>query len=104
MSNSTRGQQHRDDGPFVMHLERVCRLIEMGQRFTVEFNPCSDVGGGITSGIRLSIRDGGEVCMQSLNGAGFMLFNLNLANYKRVWRCWQNGVPTEAQRRAVRWG
>ena len=104
MNTSTRGPLRGKDLPFVMHLERVCRLIEMGQRFIVEFNPCSDIGGDVKTGIRLTIRDGGEVCMQDATGAGFMLFDLSLANYKRVWRCWQNGVPTEAQRRSLKWG
>ena len=88
----------------MMHLEKVCRLIEMGQRFVVEFNPCSDIGGKVWTGMKLTIQDGGNVCMVAPNGAGFMLFNLNLANYKRLWRCWQNGVPGEGQRRATRWG
>lgn len=62
MSSSTRGPQRGTNSPFVMHLERVCRLIEMGQRFTVEFNPTSDVaaaGVTIVQDIRIRIREGG---------------------------------------------
>lgn len=107
MSSSIRGTQHGKDAPFVMHLERVCRLIEMGQRFTVEFNPTSDVaaaGVTIVQDIRIRIREGGDILMEALNGMQTMDFRMTLANYKRLWRVWQNGMPTEAQRLALRWG
>lgn len=107
MSSSIRGTQHGKDAPFVMHLERVCRLIEMGQRFTVEFNPTSDVaaaGVSIVQDIRIRIREGGDILMEALNGMQTLDFRMTLANYKRVWRIWQNGVPTDAQRRTLRWG
>ena len=92
-----------------MHLERVCRLIDMGARFLVEFNPNSDVGermiGGQTIGnVGLRITDGGGVSMVLLDSSSTCAFGMTLANYKRLWRCWQNGVPTEAARRAMRWG
>lgn len=107
MSNSNQGPQRGAGGPFVMHLERVCRLIEMGQRFTVEINPCSDVGNAapnVIRELRLMIHAGGEVSMHTLDGSTVLRFDLTLANYKKVWRCWQNGTPTEAQRRAAPWG
>ena len=108
MSNSIRGPQRSTNGPFIMHLERVCRLIEMGARFgVIEFNPASDLGkvrDTLIKEIGLAIHDGGSVSMIALNGTGISGFGLTLANYKRVWRIWQNGIPTEDQRRAVRWG
>lgn len=45
MSNSTRAPQRRDSGPWVMHLEKVCRLLAEGQRFTIELHPYSDAYG-----------------------------------------------------------
>ncbi len=105
MNTSTRGPLRGRDVPFVMHLERVCRLIEMGQRFTVEFNPSSDIEiARVIRDLELHVHDGGDISMRTLNGATLMAFDLSLGNYKRVWRCWQNGTPTEAQRRAVKWG
>lgn len=105
MNSSLRGPQRGRDVPFVMHLERVCRLMEMGQRFTVEFNPNGDVSiDRVIRDLELHVHDGGDVSVRTLNGAVLMAFDLTLANYKRVWRCWQNGTPTEAQRRAVKWG
>ena len=124
MNMSTRGPLRGNDTPFVMHLERVCRLIEMGQKFTIEFNPCSDIvetmGNMIESAGISILTDGrvstlhteladlslldGRVCIHRPSGYGAAVANLSLANYKRVWRCWQNGAPTDAQRRAVKWG
>lgn len=106
VGNSLRGPRRGGDGPFVMHLERVCRLIEMGQRFSVEINPCSDVGSAAPNVVRdleIRIHAGGAVSLQTIHGAPVMMFDLTLSNYKRVWRCWQNGTPTEAQRRAAPW-
>ncbi len=82
-------------------------MIEMGQSFVVESNPHSDVAHSAAARVRkerVRIREGGDVIMETLNGMQTMDFGMSLANYKRVWRCWQNGVPTEAQRRALRWG
>lgn len=108
MNSSTRGPQGRNDAPFVMHLERVCRLIEMGQRFAVEFNPCSDVAtamhGRLVRDVALEILAGGEIAMRTMDGSVVLRFDMTLANYKRLWRCWQNGTPGEAQRRTTRWG
>lgn len=107
MSNSTHGPLRGQGMPFVMHLERVCRLVEMGQKLMIEFNPCSDVVelmGSMIEGARISILSEGRVCIQRPSGCGAAVANLSLANYKKVWRCWQNGTPTEAQRRAVKWG
>lgn len=98
----------RSGGPFIMHLERVVRLIEMGQRFVVEINPNSDVydliGRRMLEGVRLEIADGGRLLVEMANGVGVSVLRLTLANYKRVWRCWQNGVPDEDLRRGVSWG
>lgn len=107
MSGGTGGARHGGGAPFVMHLERVCRLIEMGQRFAVEINPCSDCGPAAPNVVRdleIRIHAGGAVSLMTIHGAPVMMFNLTLANYRRIWRVWQNGTPTEAQRRAVRWG
>lgn len=94
--------------PFVMHLERVCRLIDMGAQFgAIEFNPNSDLGdvrNTLVKEIGLAIRDGGSVSLIASNGMPVSALGLRLGNYKRVWRIWQNGIPSEAQRRAVRWG
>ena len=88
-----------------MHLERVCRLLDMGARFVIEFNPCSDVDfHGLLRDVKLRINDGGDVSLILGNGATVLAFGLTLANYKRVWRCWQNGTPSETQRRDTRWG
>ena len=104
MKSGTRGA-HTYNAPFVMHLERVCRLMELGQRFTVEFNPCCDVEiARVIGNLELHVHDGGDISVRTMNGAVLMAFNLTLGNYKKVWRCWQNGTPTEAQRRAVKWG
>ena len=108
MNTSTRGPQRGKDSPFIMHLERVCRLIEMGATFTVEFNPCSDIPRLYTDllkGAKLRIHEDGDVSVH-MNGSsiGVRLLGMTLANYKKLWRCWQNGVPVDAQRRSTRWG
>lgn len=106
MSNSTRGPQSRRDLPFVMHLERVCQLIDMGQTFIVEFNPNSDVAHGgmlIVRGVRLRIRDGGDITMESVDGSQKIDLGMSLANYKLLWRCWQNGEPQDVLRIATWW-
>lgn len=108
MSSSTRGPQRGTDRPFVMHLEWVCRLVDMGARLgVIEFNPNSDLGkvrDTLVKDVVLRICDGGGVALQMLNGVSISAFGLTLANYKKVWRVWQNGVHTEAMRRSVRWG
>lgn len=108
MSNSIRGPQRGNNVPFVMHLERVCRLVDMGARFAViEFNPNSDLGkvrNKLLKEVGLRIREGGDVSMVMLDDSVVTGFGLRLGNYKRIWRIWQNGEPTEEQRRAVKWG
>lgn len=104
MSNSSRGPLSGVGAPFVMHLERVCRLMEMGAAFVVEFNPNCDIGPGMVRDMRLRVLEGGEVEMETVNGYQTMRLNLTLSNYRRIWRCWQNGTPTPDQRRAASWG
>jgi len=108
MGNSLRGPQHGNKAPYVMRLERVCQLIELDGRFpAIEFNPCSDAGeirNRLLTQIGLRIRENGVITLVLPGSLNITAFGLTLANYKKVWRCWQNGVPTEAQRRAVRWG
>lgn len=108
MSNSTRGPQREAGAPFVMHLERVCRLIAMGQRFVVEINPNSDlpegIAGQVICGVELKIMEGGEMTMTVGDGSLVLHLGLTLADYKRHWRCWQGGLPTVARRLALRWG
>lgn len=104
MSNSGRGPLSGVGAPFVMHLERVCRLIDMGAAFVVEFHPNGDNGEGMISGLKLRILEGGEVALMTMDGTQVTCFDLALANYKRVWRCWQNGIPTLEQRRTALWG
>lgn len=108
MNTSMRAPQRGDNGPFLMHLERVCRLIEKGAEFTIEFNPCSDIApmlGRVMERVWLRIEEGGDVTVLARGGSeGYRLLGLTLANYKRLWRCWQNGTPTQAQARAARWG
>ena len=107
MNTSMRAPQRGDNGPFLMHLERVCRLIEKGAEFTIEFNPCSDIApmlGRVMERVRLRIEEGGDVTVLARGGSeGYRLLGLTLANYKRLWRCWQNGMPTTAQRRRRPW-
>lgn len=107
MSKSIRGPQYGDDGPFLMHLERVCRLIEKGAEFVIEFNPCSDLPallGEIMEHVKLRIHEDGAVSVRvGPKDIAFNLLGLTLANYKRLWRCWQNGTPTTAQRRRRPW-
>ena len=107
MSKSIRGPQYGDDGPFLMHLERVCRLIEKGAEFVIEFNPCSDLPallGETMEHVRLRIEEGGDVTVLARGGSeGYRLLGLTLANYKRLWRCGQNGTPTTDQRRRRPW-
>lgn len=94
--------------PFVMHLERVCRLIDMGAHFgAIEFHPYSDLGdirGTIVRNVALRICDGGGVSITTPDGISISAFGLALSNYKRLWRIWQNGIPTDAQRAMVKWG
>lgn len=105
MSNSTRGQQNRTEGPRVMYLDRVCRLLAEGQRFTVEFHPYSDLygdmGSRVARNLGLHILDGGQVSILPMNGTAIFL-GASLANYGSLWRCWQ-GEPSEAQRRGTPW-
>lgn len=93
-------------GPFVMHLNRVCQLIDKGQTFTVEFHPvfnsAGDLRGKIMGGMGLHIMDGGDVALQLMDGTSIMV-GLTLANYEKVWRCWQNGMPCDGQRRGKIW-
>lgn len=107
MNTSMRAPQRGDNGPFLMHLERVCRLIEKGAEFVIEFNPCSDIApmlGRVMERVRLRIEEGGDVTVLARGGSeGYRLLGLTLANYKRLWRCWQNGTPTTAQRRSKPW-
>ena len=107
MSNSIRGPQRSANSPFVMHLERVCRLINMGQTFTVEFHPHADIPqklqGGVVKKIGLHIRDGGEVTLVPIGGSAAMFLGLTLANYGKLWRCWQGEEPSDAQRKATQW-
>lgn len=96
----------RNNAPFVMHLEQVCRLIDMGQHFVVEFNPCSDVNvenNHMIRNVGLGIKDGGRISMIMPGGIYIMAYDMTLANYRKLWRCWQNGVPNEAQRRGLKW-
>lgn len=94
-------------GPFIMHLERVCRLIEMGQTFTVEFHPiltgAGDLRGKVIKRLGLHIMDGGDVAIQLLDAQTSIMVGLTLANYKKTWRCWQNGIPSDPQRGATEW-
>lgn len=107
MSSSARGPQTPAGGPFVMHLEKVCRLIEMGQTFTVELHPHSDLPaqlrGRLVRRVGIHILDGGQVTLQTMDGQESIFLGLSLANYKRIWRCWQNGVPTDQARGATAW-
>lgn len=93
--------------PFLMHLERLCRLISMGQTFTVEFHPAltgtGELRGKVIRHLGLHIMDGGDVAIQLLDAETTIMVGLNLANYKRAWRVWQNGVPSDAQCRATEW-
>lgn len=105
-SHRIKGPQ-RNDAPFVMHLERVCRIIDMGAKFgVVEFNPYSDldkVKGATIKDVGLRILDGGDIAIVLSNESVVNAFGLKLSNYKSLWRCWQNGVPTDDQRRATQW-
>lgn len=107
VSNSIRGPQRSTDSPFVMHLERVCRLIEMGQDFTIEFHPHSDlpssVRGMVVKKMGLRILEDGDVLMLPIGGGQTMMLGMKLANYRKIWRCWQNGTPTETQCRETWW-
>lgn len=108
MNTSMRAPQRGDNGPFLMHLERVCRLIEKGAEFVIEFNPCSDLPallGETMEHVRLQIHEDGAVSVHAgRKDIAFNLLGLTLSNYKRLWRCWKNGTPTTAQRRRTPWG
>lgn len=108
MNTSLRGSRRGgDDGPFVMHLERLCDLISRGATFTVEFHPVSDLPqtlrGKIVKRLGLHILDGGDVAIQLLDASTSIMVGLSLANYKKLWRVWQNGTPSDAQRRGTPW-
>ena len=107
MNSSRMNPGRGKDLPFVMHLERLCQLIEMGQTFTIEFHPAGDLPGGlrgkIVKKLGLHIMDGGEVAIQMLDASTSIMVGLSLANYKGLWRAWQNGVPCDAQRRGTPW-
>lgn len=108
MNTTKRGPQRDNTAPFLMRLERLCQLIEKGAEVTIEFNPCSDIPamlGHTMDHVHLRIHEGGDVSVHAKNDTvSFNLLGLTLANYKRLWRCWQNGNPTEAQRRTTPWG
>lgn len=102
--------RRRDDtlnGPFVMHLERVCQLIARGQTFAVEFHPCSDLPaamrGKLIRQVRLEILTDGDVALQVGNADTKLFVGLTLANYKQIWRCWQNGLPGDRLRQGTPW-
>ena len=106
MSSSARGPQCGRGLPFVMHLERVCQLIDMGQTFIVEFNPNSEAasaGATMVRGVRLLIHEGGDITMESEDGSQRIDLGMTLANYRWFWRCWQNGEPQDVQCKATRW-
>lgn len=115
MANSIHGPQRRPEGPYVAHLEKVCRLLDSfeeprrGPRtgFTVEFHPYGDLPGNLRGqvirGVRLHIMDGGDVSfMLSGSDTGFFV-GLRLSNYGSLWRVWIGGMPGEAARREKRW-
>ena len=107
MNTSARGPRRGGQGAFMMRLERVCKFIEKGAEVTVEFHPCSDIVpmlGDTMEHVRLRIHEGGDVSVHGRNDVAFTLLGLTLANYNRLWRCWQNGKPTLPQRRGTRWG
>lgn len=109
MNSSLRGSRAGDgrEGPFVMHLERLCQLIAMGQTFTVEFHPVSDLPlslrGKVVKRLGLHILDGGDVAIQLLDDSTSIMVGLSLANYKALWRVWQAGTPSDALRRGTPW-
>ena len=105
MSSSARGPQRRPDGPYVLHLERVCQLVDRGTAVTLELNPASDAAmttDGILPRVLIDIHEGGDVSLHRLGSGDRVFLGLTLANYKRRWRCWV-GIPSEAQRRAMKW-
>ena len=102
MSSSIRGLQRGASGPYVLHLERVCQLIDRGTPVTVELHPNSDAI-GLLPRVLIDIHEGGDVSLHRIGSGDRLFLGLTLANYKRQWRCWV-GEPTEAQRRAMRWG
>lgn len=108
MNTSLRGSRNGGkNGPFLMHLERLCRLISMGQTFTVEFHPVltgtGELRGKVIRHLGLHIMDGGDAAIQLIDKSATIMVGLTLANYKRAWRVWQNGVPTDEQRRGTEW-
>lgn len=106
MSSNSKSTYFNSVIPFIMHLEKVCQLIEMEHPFTIEFNPCSDITDmvdGLIQGVRVHIHENGNLSIHLPNGIGISTLRLTLSNYKRVWRCWQNGIPTKAQRDKTRW-
>ena len=94
--------------PFVMHLDRVARLMEMGTRFDIEINPNCDLAERFERrpcmmlDMQLRVLAGGGVEIMVNSRTGYEM-GLTLANYKRIWRCWQNGAPTAAQSAACKW-
>ncbi len=107
MANSARGPQRRPEGPYVAHLDKVCRLLEDGQRLTVEFHPYGDLPGDLRDkairGMELHIMDGGDVAFRMPGSSNRIFLGMTLGNYGRLWRVWIGGTPNDAQRRAMRW-
>ena len=93
--------------PYILHLERLCQLIERGQRFVVELHPCADLlpeyQGGLLKRVGLAILAGGDVAVDLMDGQSRLFLGLTLANYKTRWRVWIGGVPADAMRRTTPW-
>lgn len=106
MNTSLRHPGRGKNAPFIMHLERVCELIERGQTFTVEFHPIFNASGRfrgkVIGRLGLHIMDGGGIALQLMDGTTVMV-GLTLANYGSLWRCWQNGTPGDELRRKAEW-
>ena len=106
-SETIMGRSSHSGHPYILHLERLCQLIEMGQVFNVELHPHADMApefqGGLLKHVGLVILAGGDVAVEMMDGQSRLFLGLTLANYKRRWRVWTNGTPNITLRHNVAW-
>lgn len=105
MSNSVHAPLRGNNGPYVMHLEQVVRMMDRGADFLVELHPLSDVAEGVRGPLmrrmRIRITDGGGVQFQPMDGGSHVWPGMRLSDYKARWRCWA-GDPGP-RRMGTRW-
>ena len=92
--------------PYVLHLDRVCQLMERGTPMNVELHRVRGLpatwAGELMHAVRMRVLEGGEVQIEP-DGRGVSLrLGIWLGDYGSVWRVWA-GMPGDVQRIGTKW-